>query len=137
VKKIAAVVLGIAALSWTGGALVFAQHSPAPDRPAESGLKTNRGGQVPPAGSDGTRFNPNPPPPLPGTVETPPGGKVKTEEKIGTPVPGTPSPAGATPAPTMNPKMTPTPMGQTTPARRALTKKPSVRPRMTPTPKAS
>jgi hypothetical protein len=124
-----------AALVFVSASFASAQHSPAPDRPAESGLKTNRGGQVPPTGSDGVRFNPNPPPPLPGTVETPPGGKVMTEEKVGTPVAGTPSPA-TTPAPTMNPKMTATPMGKTTPGPKSATKKPTARPK-TPTPKAS
>jgi hypothetical protein len=101
-------------------------------------LKTNRGGTIPPTGSDGVRFNPNPPPALPGTVETPPGGKVQTEEKVGTPVAGTPSPA-TTPAaaPTMNPKMTATPVPKTTPTPKSATKKkPTARPK-TPTPKAS
>jgi len=122
-------------------ALALAQHSPAPDGPAESGLKTNRGGVHPPSPSDGTRFSPNPPPPMHGTEETPPAGKVKTEEKVATPsVSTTPQPR-AQAQPTMNPKMTATPMpsGSTTPrpARtKASTKKPS-RAKATPSPKAS
>jgi hypothetical protein len=137
VKKSAlASIASLAGLGLAIASFASAQHSPAPDRPAESGLKTNRGGTVPPAPSDGTRFNPNPPPPLPGTQETPPGGKVKTEEKIGTPVPGTPSPV-ATPAPTTNPKVTATPAGATTPAPKPARIKRPARPKATPSPKAS
>ena len=139
------VVLAFAVALAFASTSVFAQHSPAPSGPAESGLKTNRGGTVPPTGSDGIRFSPNPPPPMPGTEETPPPGKVKTEERVGTPVATTPSAttpsAGATP----NPKMTPTPAatkaaGSTTPkAGATTTKRPTARPKppTTPTPRPS
>src|SRR5450755_532510 len=83
--------------------LALGQQSPAPDRPAEGPLRANPGttapGVHPPSPMDGNRFAPGPPPPMPGTQETPPGGQVKTEEKIGTPgvTAGTPSSPGWTP----------------------------------------
>jgi hypothetical protein len=123
-------------------AFSLAQHSPAPDRPAEGPLKAGPGsanapGVHPPSPPDGGRFAPGPPPPMPGTEETPPAGKVKTEQKIAT----TPSP-GATRAATANPKMTATPSGpsaQRTPTpkpAKTTAKKPAKKPVRTTTPTA-
>ena len=122
--------LGVGMAILAAAVFVLAQQGPAPSGPTESGLKTNRGGVIPPAPGDASgRFSPNPPPPMPGTVDTPPPGKVKTEEKVATPAAGTP--AAKTPAPTMNPKMTATPAGKN------ATPHPTPRParrRPTPTP---
>lgn len=92
-------------------AFALAQHSPAPDRPAEGPQRANPGsgpapGVHPPAPMDGNRFAPGPPP---GSQETPPGGRVKTEEKVST---VTPTPGG---------RAATTPTAVTTPARRAAT----------------
>jgi hypothetical protein len=109
------------AFGFASAAAAFAQQSPAPDRPAEGPLRANPGsgtapGVHPPSPMDGNRFAPGPPPPMPGTEETPPGGKVKTEEKIaisptaGTTPAVTPTPAGAAKTPTASaPARTPTP----------------------------
>ncbi|MEO8429970.1 MAG: hypothetical protein ABI592_00565 [Acidobacteriota bacterium] len=108
----------IAAVCFSGcAAFALAQHSPAPDRPAEGPLRANPGtgvapGVHPPAPMDGNRFAPGPP----AQQETPAGGRVKTEEKIATaptPTAGagpavTPAP-GATPARTAQAAKSPTP----------------------------
>ena len=136
-KNVPALGVGIAMaiVVLLAAAPVLAQSGPAPSGPVESGLRTNRGGVIPPAPADPNgRFSSQPPPPLPGSVETPPSGKVKTEEKVGTPGPGTPAagtPGPKTPAPTANPKTTPTPVGK------SGTPRPTPRPtrrRPTPTP---
>lgn len=127
----------VAGAAFALSAFSLAQHSPAPDRPAEGQLKAGPGspnapGVHPPSPPDGGRFAPGPPPPMPGTEETPPAGKVKTEQKIATPSPGT------TRAPTANPKMTATPAGgsaQRTPTPKPA-KKPAKKPVRTTTPAA-
>lgn len=107
--------------------VLLAQNSPAPDRPAEGPLRANPGttapGVHPPSPMDGNRFAPGPPPPMPGTVETPPGGHVKTEEKVRTPVPTAAATAASAPAVTPSVAAPPPPTPKKTPATRARKKK--------------
>ncbi len=113
---------------------LLAQNSPAPDGPAEGPLRANPGttaaGVHPPSPMDGHRFAPGPPPPMPGTEETPPGGRVKTEEKLGTPVPT--AAVTAAPAPAITPTLAaPAATPKPTPKARK-TKKPAIRRATTP-----
>lgn len=118
--------------------VLLAQNSPAPDRPAEGPLRANPGttapGVHPPSPMDGNRFAPGPPPPMPGTVETPPGGRVKTEEKLGTPVPT--AAATAAPAPAVTPTAAAPPPPTPKPTRAARARKKTAAPRST-TPSAA
>lgn len=122
-------------------AAALAQQSPAPDRPAEGPLRANPGttapGVHPPSPMDGSRFAPGPPPPMPGTQETPPGGQVKTEEKIGTPgvTAGTPSSPGWTPtAPAIRLTPAKTPAAGSRTPRKGTPGAAGTTPRMTPRP---
>ena len=102
-------------------AAALAQHSPAPDRPAEGPLRANPGsgpapGVHPPAPMDGNRFAPGPPP---RPTEDAPSGRVKTVETVTVPTPGV-TPA-ASPAPTTAAAVSPV----NTPAPSAPTKAPT------------
>jgi general secretion pathway protein B len=105
------------------GAVALGQNSPAPDRPAEGPLRANPGttapGVHPPSPMDGNRFAPGPPPPMPGTVETPPGGRVKTEEKVATPGPTAAATRVVSPGASVATTPTAAPASKTTPARTA------------------
>lgn len=115
-------------------AVALAQHSPAPDRPAEGPLRANPGagpapGVHPPAPMDGNRFAPGPPPQ---PTEESPRGRVKTVETVTVPTPG--GTAAASPAPTkaaaVSPAVTPAPA-------KAVTKKAKRTTKRTPRPAAS
>ncbi|MEP6769018.1 MAG: hypothetical protein ABJC61_10140 [Acidobacteriota bacterium] len=92
-------------------AAVSAQHSPAPDGPAEGPQKANPGsgtapGVHPPSPMSGGRFAPGPPPPPPGATEPVPAGRVTTTEKISVPTPVptvVPTISAVPPAPTRAP----------------------------------
>lgn len=108
-------------------AYALAQHSPAPDRPAEGPLKANPGTSVapgvhPPAPMDGNRFAPGPPP----SQETPVSGRVKTEEKIVAQTP-TAGPGGATTPAATSPPGTPSAAKSPTPGPRRLRSRPGPR----------
>ncbi|MEP6802545.1 MAG: hypothetical protein ABJC07_11435 [Acidobacteriota bacterium] len=107
-------------------AAVSAQHSPAPDGPAEGPQKANPGsgtapGVHPPSPMSGGRFAPGPP--LSAATETVPSGRVTTTESISVP----------TPVPTVVPTISALPAAPTrvaTPVR----KKPRAKTRRTPAP---
>ncbi|MEO8191738.1 MAG: hypothetical protein ABI682_15500 [Acidobacteriota bacterium] len=91
-------------------AAVLAQHSPAPEGPAEGPQKANPGsgtapGVHPPSPMSGGRFAPGPPPPPPGATEPVPAGRVTTTESISvpTPVPTFVPTVSAAPVPTRAP----------------------------------
>ncbi|MDQ6893997.1 MAG: hypothetical protein M3167_15095 [Acidobacteriota bacterium] len=130
----------------SASAVALAQHSPAPDRPAEGPLRANPGsgpapGVHPPAPMDGNRFAPGPPP---RPTEDMPGGRVKTVETVTVPTPG--ATAAASPAPTkaaaVSPAVTPASAPSPTkapPKRAKRVMKRTPRPAATPpaTPRAS
>ncbi|HYK41810.1 MAG TPA: hypothetical protein VE007_05415 [Thermoanaerobaculia bacterium] len=125
-------------------AVALAQHSPAPDRPAEGPLRANPGagpapGVHPPAPMDGNRFAPGPPPQ---PTEESPRGRVKTVETVTVPTPG--ATPGVSPAPTraaaVSPAATPAPTPSKAMTKKAKrTTKRTPRPAVTPaaTPRAS